>query len=592
VERHLTRLTFGQGLQTDVTFSPDGRFIAYAANRSGNFDIWVQPVAGGEAVQVTRSAPHETQPDWSPDSSVIAFRSENAGGGIHLVAALGGPERRLVDGGYRPRFSPDGRYVLYLSSLEHETTNVARPDIYVVESGGGTPRRLFARFWEKVASFSCVDWHPDGKRVSFVGSYSTAPVRFFTVELPDGLPIASRVSGEVAQRLRPREGSAGISNHLVLREFRWSPSGRRLFFSGIENGLRNVWSIEIDPSTLEWRSGPERLTAGPGVDVGPVSSTDGRRLAFTIRDEVTRVWLLSLQDDTPEGEGEPISPGDFGLWNFDLSRDGRKLAFAGWLPGAGRTELWEVLLPTVERKLRFSDRTERSYVRYSHSAQALAFLATDNGRRTLRAIDESSPGERIVSEADMYPSDWTPDGTAIVGSTTEGPHEPWYVAAWPLSASPHHRPSVLLRDPNLSLWGAHYSQDGKWLCFNAHGTKGNSVVGVARAGGPPDRAWLRLTDGHHWDDKPRWSPDGRRVFYISQSDGGVFNLYRIRFDPERGQPIGAPVQITAYQSPSKTISPDVGNVEIGVAPGRVALSILEATGSIWMLDNMETNGDR
>ena len=46
VERTLTRLTFGSGLQTDVTFSPDGRFIAYASDRAGNFDIWVQPVAG------------------------------------------------------------------------------------------------------------------------------------------------------------------------------------------------------------------------------------------------------------------------------------------------------------------------------------------------------------------------------------------------------------------------------------------------------------------------------------------------------------------------------------------------------------------
>jgi Tol biopolymer transport system component len=45
VERTLTRLTFGPGLQTDVTFSPDGRFIAYASDRAGKFDIWVQPVA-------------------------------------------------------------------------------------------------------------------------------------------------------------------------------------------------------------------------------------------------------------------------------------------------------------------------------------------------------------------------------------------------------------------------------------------------------------------------------------------------------------------------------------------------------------------
>jgi len=46
VQRHLTRLTFDAGLQTDATFSPDSRLIAYAADHGGNFDIWVQTVGG------------------------------------------------------------------------------------------------------------------------------------------------------------------------------------------------------------------------------------------------------------------------------------------------------------------------------------------------------------------------------------------------------------------------------------------------------------------------------------------------------------------------------------------------------------------
>ena len=72
-QRALTRLTFDAGLQGEPTWSPDGRFIAYSSDKSGNFDIWVQPVGDGDAVQVTKSPAHEWQPDWSPDGSQMCF---------------------------------------------------------------------------------------------------------------------------------------------------------------------------------------------------------------------------------------------------------------------------------------------------------------------------------------------------------------------------------------------------------------------------------------------------------------------------------------------------------------------------------------
>ena len=233
VEHHLTRLTFGSGLQTDVTFSSDGRFIAYASDRAGNFDIWVQPVAGGEPVQITKSSAHETQPDWSPDSSMIAYRSEADGGGIHVVPALGGTERRLAQGGYRPRFSPDGGSVMFLSSLEHETTNVARPDVYLVPSRGGAPRRLFERFWDQVGAFYHIDWHPDGTRISFTGVYANVS-GFFTVPVHEGIPVVSPIPQRVAQPFAFGFGDAdeAASDRLWLHDFRWSTTGTRVFFSG------------------------------------------------------------------------------------------------------------------------------------------------------------------------------------------------------------------------------------------------------------------------------------------------------------------------------------------------------------------------
>jgi eukaryotic-like serine/threonine-protein kinase len=269
VEHHLTRLTFGSGLQTDATFSSDGQFIAYASDRAGNFDIWVQPVAGGEPVQITKSSTHETQPDWSPDSSVIAYRSEADGGGIHTVPALGGTERRLAQGGYRPRFSRDGRSVMFLSSLEHETTNVARPDVYLVPAGGGAPRRLFERFWDKVGAFYHIDWHPDGMRVSFTGVYANVS-GFFTVPVDEGIPVASPISHRVAQPFAfagsADDANDAASGRLWLHEFRWSPTGTRVFFAGFLKGLQNLWSVDVDPATLAWGEGPARLTAGSGDD--------------------------------------------------------------------------------------------------------------------------------------------------------------------------------------------------------------------------------------------------------------------------------------------------------------------------------------
>ncbi len=48
VQRTLTRLTLGPGLQADPALSPDARFLAYSSDRNGSADIWVQPVAGGD----------------------------------------------------------------------------------------------------------------------------------------------------------------------------------------------------------------------------------------------------------------------------------------------------------------------------------------------------------------------------------------------------------------------------------------------------------------------------------------------------------------------------------------------------------------
>src|ERR1043166_911450 len=137
----LTRVTSDPGLTAYPALSRDGKLLAAALDRaSGIMNIWVQQVTGGQPVRVTNGPADDTEPTFSPDGTMIAFRSERDGGGVYTVPALGGEPRRIANEGRRPRFSPDGRWIAYWVGTEHQ--QFARNQTYVVLSSGGEPRRL------------------------------------------------------------------------------------------------------------------------------------------------------------------------------------------------------------------------------------------------------------------------------------------------------------------------------------------------------------------------------------------------------------------------------------------------------------------
>ena len=104
----------------------------------------------------------------------------------------------------------------------------------------------------------------------------------------------------------------------------------------------NLWRIVVDPKTLRWVSGPERITTGLGTDGEIVPSPDGRKLAFVTRTETSRLWSLPF-DATAQrvtGEGQPVTSPAMSVQSFDLSADGRWLAFVVRRTGKSNLELW------------------------------------------------------------------------------------------------------------------------------------------------------------------------------------------------------------------------------------------------------------
>jgi eukaryotic-like serine/threonine-protein kinase len=587
VDRPLTRLTSSPGLQTDVTFSPDGRFIAYASDQGGNFDIWVQPVAGGgDPVQVTKSPAPDTEPDWSPDGSRIVFRSERDGGGLYLVPALGGPERRLTAFGVRPKWSPDGSMVLFSTAPPGLLSGLDGP-LFVVATDGSPPRRVLQRFTEEAGGIVSWTWHPDGRRISVLARTLKGPdMTLYTVPLDRGAPVVTTLPPP-------------LTRYLVVGEFVWAPAGNALYFEHKVNLISNVWRLRVDPATLE-AGAFVRLTTGAGQDTRVAIARDGGRLAFTIKAESIRIWSYPLdpRDGRVSGPGEPVTDATAAVpGSAALSPDGRHLAYSIAGVGTGKWELWTTDLSTKYKRLLARDDHARADPKWSRDGRRLVygwirlkggnFFQSSLAVRETSAADEtllSTPAEHIVQ-----PNEWSPDGTSILVSWLRpGRHS--LLALWPVAAAPRAdaAASIVTEDPQGGVWQGRYSPNGRWISFVMNPSGRLFVCVIPRAAGRVGRdAWRCLTDPRGWTDKPRWSSDGK-LLYVWRRDGSLFNVWALPFDDARGTTTGSPFQVTRFDNPAHRIwADDIGAAEPSLSHNRMTLPIADATGGIWLLENVD-----
>jgi serine/threonine protein kinase len=594
VQRALTRITFDDGLQSEPTWSPDGRYIAYSSDRGGKFDIWVQQVSGGDPIQITKGPGHHWQPDWSPDGKYIAYRSEEGEGGIYIVPALGGAglERKIAPFGYYPQWSPNSQQVLFQN---HFTVAAHWNRFYVAQLDGSAPHEVLAEFivQNKLWAGSAA-WYPDGNRVTvWAGDVSPSP-SFWMVPIAGGPGIKLDIAPAVQRKLAEASGEGGVGEQLGDYSFTWSPSGDVIYFERGYRGARNIWKMTVDPGTLR-ATGIDRLTTGPGPDAGVAVSADGRRLAFTAKSRRIRTWLFPFDATAGHirGSGEAItSPGRTSL-DPVLSRDGTKVAYV--VPqGEGNrptyVELWVKSLMDGSDNAVIADGYSRWFAQWSPDGMQLAYerrkLRT-NERQLMVWSGQSHDEEPLttVSNTDRTIYDWSRDGKwLLVSQGTPQANRIWLL---PIASAPHAETAAqeIVFDPAYQLYQAHFSPDGRWIVFEAVANSANpeSTLYVVSASGGP---WTRITDGKQWSDKPRWSPDGRTIYFVT-GRGGFFNVWGIHFDPTAGKTVGQPFQVSKFESPRLMIPQWIPPVGLSLTQDKLVLTMSEESGSIWVLDNVD-----
>jgi MYXO-CTERM domain-containing protein len=233
-------------------FSGMGGWIAY--NNTSGSGIWaMDPGRPSDPHAQIHLTSHPGEPlAWSSDGSklLILTRSGhalsvlNADGSETLLFDAGGPP--LLSGG---SFSPDGSKVVYAYGLSDSSSG-----IYVVDAGGGTPRRLLSA--RGLPALSGATFSPDGSQIAYFQGWGDHD-NTLRVMNPDG--SGSRVLLK----------DAGVTRAPVVSGPIWSPDGRRLAF--VTGYPDRIYVVGADGSGLT------RAIADGGH---PEWSSDGSRIAY------------------------------------------------------------------------------------------------------------------------------------------------------------------------------------------------------------------------------------------------------------------------------------------------------------------------
>lgn len=253
--RVVTQLTNASGDDAMPAVSPDGTRLAFASNRSGNWDIYVMPIAGGPAVQVSNDPGDELHPSWSPDGDKLVFSRLGAASGrweMWVTQADNNAVSHFIGYGLFPSWCPvagtgagSSDKILFQLARQRGQRSFG---VWTLDYKDGQTSNL-TEIAANPAS-ACINpaWSPDGQKVVYSeisldatpGDHDTRSALNLSRPSVATLKLVNiDGTGEV-----DLTGTGGSS----ILPF-WGRSGRVVFVANFD-GTENIWSIDMKPALM------------------------------------------------------------------------------------------------------------------------------------------------------------------------------------------------------------------------------------------------------------------------------------------------------------------------------------------------------
>lgn len=379
-------------------FSPDGRYLAYAARDGNASHLYVMPVNNPAPVKITDGQARDSDPVWAPDGRLLFVSNRAFGGrpGLWSVAvAEGQPQGDPV------LVVPDiGEVQLYSMSvtgrLLMQRVN-AESHLYVtgVDPATAQPIGEATRLTKSSLGAYNAVWSPNGQRIAYLARFGERALRVMSANGEDDREVAKWGGPSM-----PPYAWSADSEHIYLTEIR-PETGRGIYAVSVSTGERQ-------PLLLD-----EEL-------VGHLScSRDGKRLAFLRGLQKPQIWVLDLA--SKEKKQLTFDSKNVSVMFPTVSPDGNQIAFSQ--RGGGKWSLMLLSIETGEVKELQSANSNFFFPTWLPDGHTIAWntftLQTKNEIRTA-----SVPGGEnylpfrvnlgSTAEAQAFGPSWSPDGTKVV----------------------------------------------------------------------------------------------------------------------------------------------------------------------------------